>query len=161
MAVVKWIKLSTDIFDDEKIDFIQSLPEGDSLLIIWVRLLTMAGKCNESGYIFLTENIAYTEKSLSYKVKKPVDTIKLALKTFQNLDMIAINEKGIQLINWAKYQSLEGLDKIIEKDQARVRKQKQRDKERQIEEETKPETTLETGLSQESHSHVTRDPSII
>ena len=45
MADVKWIKLTTDLFDDEKIDFIQSLPEGDSLLMIWVRLLTMAGKC--------------------------------------------------------------------------------------------------------------------
>ena len=161
MADVKWIKLSTDMFDDEKIDFIQSLPEGDSLLVIWVRLLTMAGRCNEGGYIFLTENIPYTEEALSYKFKKSVNIVKLALQTFQNLNMIDINEKGIELINWPKYQSMGGLDKIKEKEQARVRKQKQRDREKQIEEPTKTETISEMGMPCDSHSDVTRDPSII
>jgi len=161
MADVKWIKLSTDMFDDEKIDFIQSLPEGDSILVIWVRLLTMAGKCNESGYIFLTENIPYTEEALSYKFKKSVNIVKLALQTFQNLNMIAINEKGIELINWSKYQSLGGLDKIKEKEQARVRKQKQREREKQIEGPTKAEIGSEIVTSRDSHSDVTGDPSII
>ncbi|TJX14987.1 hypothetical protein E9840_04595 [Tissierella creatinini] len=53
MAEVKWIKLTTSMFEDEKIDFILSLPEGDSILLIWIRLLTMAGKCNSNGFIFL------------------------------------------------------------------------------------------------------------
>jgi len=161
MADVKWIKLSTDMFDNEKIDFIQSLPEGDSILVIWVRLLTMAGKCNEGGYIFLTENIPYTEEALSYKFKKSVNIVKLALHTFQNLNMIYINEKGIELINWPKYQSLDGLDKIKGKEQARVRKQKQRERENQIEASTKIEIVSETGMSRDSHGDVTRDPSII
>jgi len=88
MADVKWIKLSTDMFDDEKIDFIQSLPAGDSILVIWVRLLTMAGKCNESGYIFLAENIPYTEEALAYKFKKSINIVKSALQTFQKLKMM-------------------------------------------------------------------------
>ncbi len=161
MADVKWIKLSTDMFDDEKIDFIQSLPEGDSLLVIWVRLLTMAGKCNANGYIYLTENIPYTEEALSYKFKKSVNVIKLALQTFQNLNMIEINEKGIELINWAKYQSLDGLDKIKEKEQARVRKQKQREREKLIEAPSNSEIIVEKDMSRDSHGDVTRDPSII
>jgi len=47
--------------------------------------------------------------------------------------MIEINEKGIELINWPKYKSLEGLDKIKEKEEARGRKQKQRDRKKLIE----------------------------
>ena len=32
MGNIKWIKLNVDMFDDEKIKSIQSMPEGDSLL---------------------------------------------------------------------------------------------------------------------------------
>lgn len=147
MADVKWIKLSTDLFDDEKIDFIQSLPEGDSILVIWVRILTMAGKCNANGYIYLTETIPYTEEALSFKFKKSVNIVKLALQTFQNLNMIAINEKGIELLNWSKHQSLEGLDKIKGKEQARVRKQRQREREKEIEGPSKEEIVAQNEMS--------------
>ncbi len=46
MAEVKWIKLSTSMFEDEKIRLIESMPEADTLLIIWIRLLAQAkNKC--------------------------------------------------------------------------------------------------------------------
>lgn len=31
MNGVQWIKITTDIFDDEKIQLIESMPEGDTL----------------------------------------------------------------------------------------------------------------------------------
>ena len=39
MADIKWIKITTDIFDDEKILLIESLPEADSIIVIWFNLL--------------------------------------------------------------------------------------------------------------------------
>lgn len=39
-----WIKLSTGMFDDEKIKLIKNMPEGRSILLIWVELLCFAGK---------------------------------------------------------------------------------------------------------------------
>ena len=42
MSEVQWIKITTDIFDDEKIQLIESMPEGDTLIVIF---LTMLGKC--------------------------------------------------------------------------------------------------------------------
>ena len=60
MSEIKWIKITTGMFQDEKIDYIESLPEADAILIIWIKLLTLAGKCNSNGFIFLTENIPYT-----------------------------------------------------------------------------------------------------
>lgn len=139
MAEVKWIKITTDMFEDEKIDFIQSLPEGDSLLVIWVRLLTMAGKCNANGYIFLTENIPYTEESLAYKFKKSLNVVKLALQTFQKLKMIQIGDRGIELLNWSKYQNLEGLDKLKQREYERVKKRKQREKAKELQAPAKEE----------------------
>jgi predicted phage replisome organizer len=129
MAGVKWIKITTDMFDDEKIDYIQSLPEGDTILIIWIRLLTMAGKCNESGKIFLTENIPYTIDALSHKFKKSESIIKLSLKTFSSLGMIQVSDNGtIFISNFDKYQNMEGLEKLKQREYERLKKRKQRQK---------------------------------
>jgi len=128
MADVKWIKLTTDMFEDEKIDFISSLPEADAILVIWIRLLTHAGKCNAGGYIYLTEKIPYTEDMLAHKFKKPPNIVKLALETFRKLDMIDMDERGIFLPNWDKHQNVEGLEKIKERDRERKRKERAKKK---------------------------------
>ena len=115
-----------DMFDDEKIKIIQSMPEGDSLLIVWIKLITLAGKTNDGGYIYINENMAYTEEMLSVIMNKPLNIIQLALGTFTRLGMIELDDKGIYLINFEKYQSLEKLEKIRE--QTRIRVAKHREK---------------------------------
>ena len=65
MADVKWVKITTDMFDNRKIKYLRTLPDGNSVILIWIMLLTMAGRCNSSGMIFLTENIPYTTKMLA------------------------------------------------------------------------------------------------
>ena len=130
MSEVKWIKLKTDMFDDEKIKIIQSMPDGDSLCLIWIRLLTLAGKTNDGGYIYISDNLPYTDEMLSVVFNKPLNTIRMALDTFSKLQMIDSDVKGIYLINFDKHQSLEKLEKI--KEQNRLRKQRQREKEKQL-----------------------------
>jgi predicted phage replisome organizer len=125
MAEVKWIKITTTMFDDEKINFIESLPEADTLIIIWVKLLTLAGKCNAGGYVLLTENIPYTDEMLAHKFQRPLNIIKLALDTFQRLEMIEIDNRGIYITNWDKHQNLEGLERIKEQTRQRVAKHRE------------------------------------
>lgn len=122
MADVKWIKITTDMFDDEKIDFIQSLPEADAIIVVWVRLLTLAGKCNAGGYIYLTENIPYEPEMLAHKFRKQISTINLALATFRQLGMVEQDGNGLYISNWEKHQNIDGLDKIREQNKLRVRK---------------------------------------
>ncbi|KYZ77062.1 hypothetical protein AXX12_02675 [Anaerosporomusa subterranea] len=64
---IKWIQLKTAFFEDDKTDFIMNLPEADSIIVIWMRILTLAGKCNAGGFILLTENIPYTMEMLAHK----------------------------------------------------------------------------------------------
>lgn len=137
---VKWIKITTDMFDDEKIDFIASLPEADAILIIWIRLLTLAGKANAGGYILLTEKIAYTDEMLAHKFKKPLNTVKLALVTLHRLDMVDYDGEMIYLPNWDKHQNIEGLSKLRENTRKRV--QKHREKKKMLEEPTKCNVTV-------------------
>jgi len=126
MADVQWIKITTNIFDDEKIRLLETLPDGDAILVIWLKLLTMAGKCNDCGMIYLTRDIPYNDEMLSTLMKRPINTIRLALQEFVNLGMISIIDGFIELINWNKYQNIEGLEKI--KEQNRIRQAKHRQK---------------------------------
>ena len=130
MADVKWIKITTNMFDDEKIDFISSLPEGHSIFYIWIRLLTMAGRCNAGGYIFLTEKIPYTDDNLASRFKMNLNVVRLALETLSRLEMIDIDNRGIRLVNWDKYQNVDRLDKLREYD--RDRKRMKRNETKQI-----------------------------
>ena len=72
MATVKWIKLNVDMFDDEKIKIIQAMPDGDAILVIWIKLIALAGKTNDGGYIYISENIPYTDEMLSVIMNKPI-----------------------------------------------------------------------------------------
>lgn len=111
MAEVKWIKIVIDIFDDEKILLIESLPEGDAILIIWFKLLCLAGKQNNSGVFMLNDKIPYTEEMLSTIFRRPLQLTRLALKTFENFGMIEIINNTVVIPNWKKHQSLDALEK--------------------------------------------------
>ena len=130
MADVKWIKLNIDMFDDEKIKIIQSMPEGDAMCVIWIKLLTLAGKTNDKGYVYITDDMPYTDEMLSVIFNKPLNTVRLALDTFTKLGMIDVDSKGIYLLNFDRHQSLDKLEKI--KEQTRARVQRHREKQKQV-----------------------------
>ena len=117
------------MFDDEKIRLIQAVPESDTILVIWIRLLVLAGKTNDDGLIYIQRNMPYSEEMLSTLFNKPINTIRLALTTLANFNMIDLNTDGsISITNWEKHQNIEGLEKARE--QNRLRKQRQREKQK-------------------------------
>lgn len=120
MADVRWIKIVTDIFDDEKILLIESLPEADSIIVIWFKLLCLAGKQNNSGIFMLNDKIAYTEEMLSTVFRRPINTVRLAIETFEQFGMIETTDGVITVPNWDKYQNVESMDKIREQTRQRV-----------------------------------------
>lgn len=126
MSEVKWIKITTDMFDNRKIRHLRRLPDGNNIVLIWVMLLTMAGRCNAGGMIFLTENIPYTPKMLADELGFEENTVQLALASLERLNMIVANQGFFSIAGWEEYQNIEGMDKIRE--QNRLRKQKQRAK---------------------------------
>lgn len=88
MGEVSWIKLKVGMFDDSKIKYIEALPERDTIITIWVKLLTLSGKYNEQGYIMLSENLPYNEEMLANEFNRPINSIRLAIQTFETLGMI-------------------------------------------------------------------------
>lgn len=118
MAQVKWIKICTDIFDDEKILLIESMPDADSIIVIWFKLLCLSGKQNNKGVFMLNDKIAYTEEMLAAIFRRPLNTVRLALKTFESYGMIEIIDNVITIPNWEKHQNLDTLEKKREYDKA-------------------------------------------
>ena len=111
MAAVKWIKIVTDIFDDEKILLIESLPEADSIIVIWFKLLCLAGKTNAMGVLLMNDRIAYNDEMLAHIFRRPLNIVRLALKTFESYGMIEIINNTITIPNWCKHQQLDSIEK--------------------------------------------------
>lgn len=124
MADVKWIKITTDIFDDEKILLIEGLPSSDEIIVIWFKLLILAGKQNNNGVFLMNERIPYTDEMLATIFRRDINIVRLALGTFEQFEMIELVDNVITIPNWNKHQQLDSYEK--KKQQDRVRQQERR-----------------------------------
>lgn len=131
MADVKWVKITTDMFDNRKIKYLRKLPDGNNIVLIWVMLLTMAGRCNANGMIFLTENIPYTPKMLADELGFEETTVTLALASLEQMNMVVTNGRYFSIAGWEEYQNTDRLSEIREYN--RLAKQKSRAKQKQLE----------------------------
>lgn len=113
MTKVKWIKLSVNMFDDEKIKLIKTMPEGDKIIVTWVQLLCLAGKTNDGGLVYMGQNMVYTDEMLATIFDEQVNIIRIAVQALEQLGLIEVKEDGkIDIINWSRHQNIEGLNRI-------------------------------------------------
>lgn len=121
---VQWIKIMVDMFNHRKIEQIEVLPEADATLVIWIKLLCLAGKVNEGGSIMFTDEIAYTVEMLATHFKRPVSVVRLALETLSRFGMITVIDNIINISNWDKYQNIVALGEM--KEYNRIKKRESR-----------------------------------
>ena len=126
MADIKWIKLDVGIFADEKIKVVMSMPEGKSLVIIWLKILCLAGRINNSGVLMVNSTIPYTVEMLSAVFDESESIMRLAIDTFQRLGMIDQFNGALLLPNWEKHQSEDRLKEIQNQAAARVARHRER-----------------------------------
>lgn len=127
MADIKWIKITTDIFDDDKIKIIDRYPARDEILVIWFKLLALAGKVNQSGLLFMSNRIAYTPEMLAAIFSREEKTVEMALGVFQKYGMIHVEDNQIIAIsNWEKHQNADGMERVREQTRLRVARYKEK-----------------------------------
>lgn len=129
MSEIKWIKITTDIFDDEKICLIDALPDPDAILVIWFKIIVLAGKLNKNGVLAISPNLVYTDEMLATRFKRPLNTVRMALGIFERFGMIEVIEGVITLPNWEKHQNIDGMEKIKEQTRKRVARHREKQKE--------------------------------
>ena len=130
MAEVKWIKIATDIFDDEKILLIEGLPDAYAIITVWFKLLCLAGKKNNGGVFLMNDKSPYTDKMLATIFRMNESTVKLALNAFEQFKMIEIVEGIITIPNWNKHQTLDAYERKKERD--RLYQEERRAKQRAL-----------------------------
>ena len=128
MSEIKWIKIKTDIFDDEKICLIDALPDRDAIIVIWIKLITLAGKLNTKGVLAISKNIVYTDEMLAQTFHRPLNTVRMALEVFEKFGMVEKIDGVIMLPNWEKHQNIDGMEKIKEQNRNRAARHRQKQK---------------------------------
>lgn len=128
MVQVQWLKVYTDIFDNEKMKKLLRNRNGDTYFRVWIQLLTLAAKSNQHGAILLGENIPMSKEDLAKVMHKTLNKLEKIIQDLHKLDMIIIEKDTIYIKNWDMYQSADELEKLRESN--RRRQQKYRDKQK-------------------------------
>ncbi len=141
MSEITWIKLKTDMFENDKIKLIEALPAADTIIVIWVKLLAAAGKANLNGYIMLTENIPMNIEEMATVFNRDINTVRLALQTFQRYGMIEMEGEAVRIRNWEIHQNIDGMDRVKKLNAERNRRYRER-KKQQFQIENKPNVSV-------------------
>ncbi|MBN1050095.1 phage replisome organizer N-terminal domain-containing protein [Clostridium botulinum] len=113
----KIVKLRVDMYNDTKFKIIDTMEERDLIHYIWTRLLTLAGKVNLEGELYLSKSIPYTIETLALEFNRSSKKVEIALKAFIDLEMIELGENNVYRVrNFAKHQNIKSKKKDINKD---------------------------------------------
>lgn len=128
---LQWIKLYPDMFFvNRKIGKLRRLPEGDKILLSWIMLLSLAGKVNDGGKVYITPTEPYGVEDLADTFSFKPKLMHSALDAFSRFEMISIDDNGIiQIENWSEYQSSPSMDRtdvIREQTRERVARYRER-----------------------------------
>ena len=114
---MKWIKISTDLLEDENILMMEDMKQGDAFFAIWIKLLCLAGKRENNGVFEMNEAL------LARYLRRNKAVLKTALDTFEKAGMINREEGKIVIKKWSKYQVTRD---DVTREQARLRMHKMR-----------------------------------
>lgn len=132
MSEVKWIKIDTDIFDDEKMFAIETQQDGFLLELVWFKILCLAGKCNSNGFLVIKDKFPYTDEMLAKVFRMEIGTVQRAVTLFSELDMIEIVDNSIMVSNWCSHQSYNALEDLKQKNRERQRKYREKQKNKNL-----------------------------
>ncbi|SCU52603.1 phi PV83 orf 20-like protein [Staphylococcus aureus] len=96
----------------------------------------------------LSENLPYNEEMLANEFNRPINSIRLAIQTFETLGMIEKVNGVIKVTNWEKHQSLDSKAKHKEKNKLRQQRYRERQK-KLLEAKGNVTVTLRNGTEEE------------
>ncbi len=132
MVQVQWLKVYTDIFDNEKMKKLLRNRNGDTYFRVWIQLLTLAAKSNQHGAILLGENIPMSKEDLAKVMHKTLNKLEKIIQDLYELDMIIIEKETICIKNWNMYQSADELEKLRESNRRRQQKYRNKQKDSNV-----------------------------
>ncbi|WP_252215975.1 phage replisome organizer N-terminal domain-containing protein [Clostridium sp. VAP41] len=112
MSERKIVKLRVDMYSDTKFKIIDTMEDRDLIHYIWIRLLTLAGKVNLEGELYLSKSIPYTIETLALEFNRSAKKVEIALKAFMDLEMVELTKDNVYRVrNFAKHQNIKSKKK--------------------------------------------------
>lgn len=103
---IKWVKLAVDWYKDDEIRLIRKLPDGDSIALMFVMMLAMAGELEKGGMI------PYDAEDLSTLLDVDLNTVKLGLSVMLKRKLLESVNGLLHFTNWDKWQSFDKSEKL-------------------------------------------------
>lgn len=129
MSGMKWIKVATDIFQDEKMVLIENYPNYEKIQLLWLKILCLAGKNNIKGVLAINEKLTINEDMLASILRENKSELKDALTVLEEYGMISIINDVIAIPNWSKHQSEDKYERKKQYDREYQRKRRTEQKE--------------------------------
>ncbi len=125
--LIPFFKTDLDILNDSKIKMLRKMPEGDTLFVLWIGLLSLAMKANNPGTVELGKGIPFTADMLAAELDIKISTIRMGIELFRKLKMIDIlGKETIYITNFEKHQNLEKIRLGREATRKRVAKHREK-----------------------------------
>lgn len=130
MGDARWVKFKVNMYDDTKLKLLDNMDNRDLYHYVWTRSVVLAGKINCGGYLYITDNMPHTIKTLAVEFNRKIEEVKAAFKILKKLEMIELTkDKVFKIKNWEKHQNVEGLERLRQLNNERVAKHRAKKKE--------------------------------
>lgn len=124
----RWLKLPGDWYRSPKIRMLERRENGESIVLCWIKLLGFCGDEANGGILMLDETTPYPSDVLAELLYCDADIFCTALKAFEELGLIQVDNGVITIPNWKDYQDLEKAEYKKKADAERKRAARQRAK---------------------------------
>lgn len=85
-----WLKLKEDFFDDKQVKYLRSLPDGDKIVITYLKMQLKSLKTE--GTIRYDQLLPTCEEELALMLDEELNIVKFTIKALQQINVIEILE---------------------------------------------------------------------
>ena len=111
-----------DRFEDTKFKIIDRMEERDLINYVWFRCMTLAGKVDRDGKLYLSSTKPYTVETLAIEFNREESEVGLAIDVLIELEIIEISGDNVIIVkNFVKHQGIknnENKDKIVKREES-------------------------------------------
>jgi len=106
---MRHIKLPVHFFEDDRLKAIRAQKDGDSVILLYTMLITVAVKSDANGQLLLCEAIPYDEKILSGILGMSAAIVKNGLELLVKFGLLTIEGNIFSLVDYDDYADIKAI----------------------------------------------------
>ena len=95
-----WLKLPKDFFKRHDVKYIESLPNGHRIVLVYLQL--MVESIDHDGELRFSPKIPYSEEMLASVLGIDIDILKTSMKVLKELELVKVSKNGTIILEKVK-----------------------------------------------------------